>query len=487
MRLKELLRTVEYTSSTPDLDDIEIEAIACDSKAARKGCLFVAIAGTKLDGHTFVSEAVKKGALCVVIQKDIALDDSVAKIYVNDSRSALAKIASEFYGRPSEKIKCIGITGTNGKTTISYLMDSILSTAGHKIGVIGTINYRLGNKSIPATNTTPGPIELQSFLNEMVRNSIDYAVMEVSSHSLDQKRVEAIKYSVAVFTNLTGEHLDYHKTQGNYFNAKAQLFEGLCDDSYAVINLDDEWGKKLLNRSRGKILTYAVKSDSQVRALGVRMSLNGTEFTIDTPKGRTDIRTKLIGTHNVYNIAASVAAGICLGLPLDLIKVGVENLMTVPGRLEAIDCGQPFWVFVDYAHTDDALYNVLRALRPLIQKRIIVLFGCGGERDRTKRPRMGKVASKYADFVVVTSDNPRGEDPKTIAKEIEAGIETKDYSVILDREEAIKEALSKAGQGDCVILAGKGHEAYQIFKDKTVPFDDREVVRKILCLTQKKF
>lgn len=500
MKLRDLLKSIDYKSPDSDIDDIEIEGIACDSRVIKKGYLFIAIPGTKLDGHKFVSEAIERGAVAVVVEKDVALADGllrqgyeglstealakvdgIPKIYVGDAREALAKIADEFYCRPSKKIKCIGITGTNGKTTISYLIDSVLSASGHKAGIVGTINYRIGQRVIPATNTTPGPIELHNFMNEMVQNSIDYAVLEVSSHSLDQRRVEGIKFLVAIFTNLTGEHLDYHRTLDEYFNAKAKLFEGLDRDSHAVINLDDEWGIKLLKRSKGKITAYGIKSDAQFRASKIDLSLSGAKFAVDTPRGRLDVNTRLIGLHNVYNITASIAASFCLEFPLDSIKRGVENLISVPGRLEPIDCGQPFKVFVDYAHTDDALYNVLSTLKPLISKKIIIVFGCGGERDRTKRPRMGRVASRLADFVIVTSDNPRGEEPQTIAQEIVAGIETKDYLVMLNREEAIEEALSKAKEGDCVLIAGKGHETYQVLKNTTIALDDREITRKILC------
>lgn len=481
MRLKELLKSVEHRIPDSDVGDIEIEGVACDSRAVRRGHLFIAVAGTKLDGHRFVREAIERGAVAVVVEKDVSLDDGIAKICVKDTRGALAKIADEFYGTPSEKIRCVGITGTNGKTTISYLIDSIISAAGHKAGIIGTINYRIGERVIPSTNTTPGPIELRNFMNEMVRNSIDYAVMEVSSHALDQRRVEGIKFTVAVFTNLSGEHLDYHRTLGEYFNAKAKLFEGLGKDSCALVNLDDEWGRKLLGRSKGKIMTYGVKSDAQFRASEIDLSLNGAKFAVDSPRGRLDISTRLIGLHNIYNIVASIAAGVCLEFSLDSIKRGIENLVSVSGRLEPIDCGQPFRLFIDYAHTDDALYNVLCALKPMISKRIIVVFGCGGQRDRAKRPRMGSVASELADFVIVTSDNPRSEEPEAIAKEVVTGIKTKDYQVILDRQEAIKEALSKAKEGDCVLIAGKGHETHQILKNTTVAMDDREIARKILC------
>lgn len=485
MKIKELLRGIEYKSPSSFSGDIEIKGIACDSKAVNKDYLFIAVVGTKTDGHKFANEAVERGAVAVVIEREIPLDDGIAKIYVKDSRAALARIANEFYGRPAEKLRCVGITGTNGKTTISYLMDSIVSAAGHKAGLIGTINYRIGERIIPATNTTPGPIELYNFMSKMLQNSIDHLVMEVSSHSLDQRRVEGIDFAAAIFTNLTGDHLDYHKTMEEYFEAKAKLFEGLDSGSYGIINIDDEWGRKLLRRSKGRVMTYGTKQGADFLAGGIELSLNGTGFIIDTPGGRVKIDTKLIGLHNVYNITASVAAGTALGFSPEAVKRGIENVRAVPGRLEEIGCGQPFKVFVDYAHTDDALCNVLSALRPLISERIIVVFGCGGDRDKTKRPRMGKIAGKLADLVIVTSDNPRGEDPKTITDEIVAGIESANYRVIVDRMQAIGQALSAARDGDCVLIAGKGHETYQVLKNTTVAFDDREVARKILCSTQK--
>lgn len=482
MKLKELLKTVEYKSSSSFSGAAEIKGIACDSKAVSKDYLFIAVPGTKMDGHRFAREAADRGAVAVVIEKDVSLDDDIAKIYVKDSRQALARIAGEFYGRPSEKLRCIGITGTNGKTTVSYLMDSIVSASGHKAGLIGTISYRIGERVIPAVNTTPGPVELFNFMGKMAQNSIGYLVMEVSSHSLDQRRVEGIDFEAAVFTNLTGDHLDYHKTQDEYFNAKAKLFEGLGAASYGIINIDDEWGRKLLKRSKGRVMTYGMKQGADLLAGGIQLSLNGTKFTIDTPAGQIKINTKLIGLHNVYNITAAVAAGLAMGFTPEAVRRGAENVRAVPGRLESIECGQPFKVFVDYAHTDDALHNVFSALRPLIAKRIIVVFGCGGDRDRTKRPRMGKVASEAADVVIVTSDNPRSEDPQAITSEITAGIGSGNCTVILDRMQAIRQALSAAREGDCVLIAGKGHETYQVLKETTVAFDDREVARKILSL-----
>ena len=486
MKLKDLLKNVEYKaqSAFPRGLDIDIKGVSSDSKTAGKDYLFIAVSGTNFDGHKFANEAADKGAAAVVLEKDIALPDNVARIFVRDSRAAAPKIANNFFGRPIEKLACIGITGTNGKTTISYLMDSIISAAGHKAGVIGTISYRIGKRLIPATNTTPGPVDLYGFMGEMVRNSSDYLVMEVSSHALDQNRVGGIDFSAAIFTNLTGDHLDYHKTFDEYFRAKSRLFEGLKDGAYAVINIDDEWGKKLVKVSKGKVVTYGTKLVADYLASDIKLSLDGTRFTINSPKGSLAVSSKLIGLHNVYNMAAAAACGMSLGFSAGEVKRGLEDMKAVPGRLEPVDCGQSFKIFVDYAHTDDALYNVLSALKPLIGKKIIIVFGCGGDRDRTKRPRMGKVASGMADLVIVTSDNPRGEEPQAIADEIASGISKKNYKVILDRSRAIEEALSMAREGDCVLIAGKGHEAYQIFKNTTIPFDDREVAKKI-CLAQK--
>ncbi len=478
MKIKDVLRGVECLSHSSFSDDIEITGVACDSKAVKQGYLFIAVTGTNADGHKFINEALERGAVAVVAEKETTLPNEIVYVLVRDSRTALAKIAGQFYGRPSENLACVGITGTNGKTTISYLIDSIISAAGHKAGLIGTINYRTGKRVIPATNTTPGPIELCNLMNEMVRNGEDYLVMEVSSHSLDQRRVDGVVFHAAIFTNLTGDHLDYHKTLEEYFDAKAKLFEGLADNSYGVINFDDEWGKKLLKRCKGKAVTYGTRLVADFLASDIDLSLNGTKFVINAPGGKIEIKSKLIGMHNVYNITASAAAGISLGFSPDAVKRGIEKLTAVPGRLEAIDCGQPFKIFVDYAHTDDAIYNVLTALKPLIRKRVIIVFGCGGDRDRTKRPRMGRVASKLADFAIVTSDNPRSEDPQAIADEIVAGIESKNYKVILDRASAIKEALSVAREGDCVLIAGKGHEPYQFLKDAVIAFDDREIARK---------
>lgn len=486
MKLKELLRELDYKGSSvfPRGQDVDIKGISSDSKTVGRDYLFIAVSGTAFDGHKFANEAAEKGAVAIVLEKDTALPGDVAKIFVGDSRVAAPKIANDFYGRPNERLTCVGITGTNGKTTISYLMDAVISAAGHRAGLIGTISYRMGKRVIPATNTTPGPVDLYGFMSETARNSGDYLVMEVSSHALNQNRTGGIDFSAAIFTNLTGDHMDYHKTMEEYFKAKSRLFEGLKDGAYAVINIDDEWGGRLIKLSKGRVVTYGTRLVADYLASDINLSLDGTRFTVNSPKGKLAINSKLIGLYNVYNITAAAACGMSLGFSAEEVKRGLESLTAVPGRLEPVDCGQPFKIFVDYAHTDDALRNVLSALRPLISKSIIVVFGCGGDRDRTKRPRMGKVASELADFVIVTSDNPRREEPQAIADEIISGITKKNYKVILERSRAIGEALSLAKEGDCVLIAGKGHEAYQTLRSTTVAFDDREVARKI-CSTQK--
>ncbi|HPN65790.1 MAG TPA: UDP-N-acetylmuramoyl-L-alanyl-D-glutamate--2,6-diaminopimelate ligase [Candidatus Omnitrophota bacterium] len=483
MKLKDLLSDTEYKESSvfPSGNGMDIKGISCDSKGVTGGFLFIAVTGASSDGHKYINEAVDRGAVAIVMEKDVAVPDHVARIYVRSSREAAPRIANAYFGKPAGGLKCVGITGTNGKTTISYLVDSIVSAAGHKAGVIGTISYRIGNRVIPATNTTPGPVELFGFMGEMAKSGSDYLVMEVSSHALDQNRTGGVSFDAAVFTNLTGDHLDYHKTMEEYFKAKSRLFSGLRDDAHAVINIDDEWGRRLIKASGGKALTYGTKLVADFLATDIALTLDGTRFTVNHPGGRFGVDSRLIGMHNVYNMTAAAACCIGLGLPADRVKRGIGALGAVPGRLEPVECGQPFKVFVDYAHTDDALSNVLSALKPLIKKKVIVVFGCGGDRDKTKRPRMGKAASEMADFVYVTSDNPRSEEPEAIAAMITAGIKGGNYKVILDRTQAIKEALDGADDGDCVLIAGKGHEAYQVLKNTTISYDDREVARKILA------
>jgi UDP-N-acetylmuramoyl-L-alanyl-D-glutamate--2,6-diaminopimelate ligase len=458
----------------------QVNKVSCNSKNISSGDLFVAVRGASCDGHQFIDEAIKRGARIIVTEQDEYRPDRAVFIKVPDSRRALNELAAGFYGNPAQKIKVVGITGTNGKTTVAYLLEKILNAAGFEAGIIGTINYKIKDRLIPATNTTPGPLELQSYLAQMVDEKIKFCVMEVSSHSLDQERTGGIDFQGAVFTNLASDHLDYHLTVENYFAAKAKLFENLKNDAFAAINLDDPFGLKLTKLTPAKVISYAIDSQADLTAKNISLDLRGTGFLLAAPEAQIDIQTRLLGRHNVYNILAAAGMGLGLGIDLKTIKKGVESLELVPGRLENVDCGQPFKVLVDFAHTEDALKNVLSTLKGISGSRLLLLFGCGGNRDKTKREKMGRVADGLADFSVITSDNPRNEDPRQIAEEIVKGFHSQKYKVVLDRLEAIKEIVALAKKDDIVVIAGKGHEAYQIFKDRTVPFDDRIEVKKIL-------
>jgi len=486
MKLKEILKGVDIIYDSP-FRDTDIAGITNNSKQAKDKFLFVAIAGTKFDGRDFIEEAINRGARTIIyasghLDEHILRKKGITFIRARDIYRSVAVIADNFYHHPSSRVKVVGITGTNGKTTTTYLIENILKKAGFKSGVIGTINYRFGQRLIPATNTTPGPIQLQELLHNMEMEGVNYAVMEVSSHGLEQRRVEGIDFRVGVFTNVTMDHLDYHKTFENYFHAKSMLFKGLSSSSWAIINIDDSYGKQLLLHTEAKTITYAIDNTADVEARDISGEIDGSRFTVVAPYGRFETNTPLIGRHNIYNILAAVSYGVSQNIALDLIRQGIEELSFVPGRLERIDVGQPFKVFVDYAHTDDALKNVLLSLRPLCRGKIIVVFGCGGDRYRDKRPLMGKIASDLADYVVLTTDNPRSEEPEAIIKDIEEGFpkEFANYRVILDRYAAIKEAICLAEDDDVVIIAGKGHETYQIFKNTTMPFDDRIVAKEVL-------
>ena len=442
----------------------------------------MAIKGVECDGHSFVAEAIANGAKAVVLEQDLPVKKGVTKVLVKDSRVASSRLAARFYGCPSSKIKTVGVTGTNGKTTAAYLVNEILSRADQRCGVIGTVCYKIKDKVAPAKTTTPGPIELQQLLHEMVVVGCDYAIIEVSSHSLDQHRVDEVSFDVAVFTNLTQEHLDYHGTMDRYFDAKAKLFDSLGSDALAVLNSDDPYSAKLTRRTGSKVMTYGMDNACDVKAKVGSSSLEATEFVIQAFGAEVGLTTKLIGRHNLYNVLAATCVGLSCGIRLDQVAQALEGFEGAPGRLERIRCGQPFEIFVDYAHTDNAIACVLSTLRALAEKRIISVFGCGGDRDRSKRPLMGKVAQRYSDYVILTSDNPRGEDPMEIVRQIESGMDggRKNYKVILDRYRAIQEALQIAEPQDVVVICGKGHEQFQILRDKRVPFDDRQAVRKIL-------
>ncbi|TRZ96397.1 UDP-N-acetylmuramoyl-L-alanyl-D-glutamate--2,6-diaminopimelate ligase [bacterium] len=494
MKLKKLIQAIDNYQIYPELNDYEVKGISCDSREVKNNFLFVAIKGNSGDGHTFIEEAIAKGARAVVLQSGqeeiFRIIDRTAKsgqkisfIAVQNTRAALAKLASQFYEHPASKIKVIGITGTNGKTTVSYLVEALLKDAGKEPAVLGTINYRFKDEVIPAKNTTPGPLQLQELLDRICCCGANYLVMEVSSHALDQGRVEGIKFASAIFTNLTQDHLDYHLTMENYFQAKSRLFRNLTPDSCCIINNDDVYGRRLSGLVSARKITYAIEGVADLVASDIESSLLKTDFLLEMEGKKINFSTKLIGRHNIYNILASVAWAVSEGLDISSVKSTVEKFVPAPGRLESIAAKEDFLVFVDYAHTPDALDNAIKTLRQLTKKKVIVVFGCGGERDRTKRPKMGKVVSELADYAIITNDNPRSESPQQIIADIQKGINKGNYCVVFDRLEAIKKSLSLANPEDVILIAGKGHENYQVLKDGTVYFDDREAVRK--CLKSK--
>jgi UDP-N-acetylmuramoyl-L-alanyl-D-glutamate--2,6-diaminopimelate ligase len=485
VRLAKLLRGIDAGDSGRH-GDLEILEIAYDSRRVKQGDLFVAIRGEKTDGNNFAADAIARGAIAVFSEQSPpdAIPAGFAWVRVADARKALAISAANYYGRPAEVLKLIGVTGTNGKTTTAYLVDSVLRAAGCEVGLLGTITYRLVRASRPAPNTTPESLDLQNHLAEIVRSGGTHAVLEASSHALAMDRLWGCPFAVAIFTNLTRDHLDYHKTMEEYFASKRRLFAGTGAPApiSGVINRDDEYGRRLFGMA-SRTLTYGLDPGADVTTRKPTLSLSGIEFTAETPAGKIEIRSNLVGRPNVYNILAAVAAGVTLGLSREVIAAGIAQLSAVPGRFERVNAGQPFLVIVDYAHTDDALRNLLATARDLkLDGRIITLFGCGGDRDRTKRPLMGEAAGRASDIVVLTSDNPRSEDPLLIINDAIVGLQRTKAKLLVeaDREKAIEVALDEARAGDIVLLAGKGHETYQVLRDRSIDFDDREVARRIL-------
>ncbi|MDD5594815.1 MAG: UDP-N-acetylmuramoyl-L-alanyl-D-glutamate--2,6-diaminopimelate ligase [Candidatus Omnitrophica bacterium] len=483
MKIKSLIKSLDILRPLKIKEDFEVKGIACNSKGIKPGYLFVAIKGNKDDGNKFIEEAIKNGANCIVAQVPGAgcqVSEKTCFIEVKDARKALAKLAAQFYGHPSGKMKVIGITGTNGKTTVTYLLEAILKANQIHPAVIGTINYRFKNKIIPAKNTTPGPLELQLLFYEMGQEGVEYAIMEVSSHALAQERTAGIKFQSAIFTNLTQDHLDYHLTMEEYFSAKSRLFKDCSPSAIKIINNDDAFGRRIKEEVSEKIITYGIENKSDYMAQDLKLGIKESEFTLSGPQMKEKIKTKLIGRHNVLNILAAVSWANQEGIDPQVIRNAIERFPGVPGRLERVDSRKDYAIYVDYAHTDDALKNVILSLKQISSQKLIVVFGCGGERDKGKRPKMGKVVTELADYAIITSDNPRSEDPDGIIKDIVRGIHKDNYCIIPGRKEAIKKALSIAAPGDIVLIAGKGHENYQIFKDQTIHFDDREVVTECL-------
>lgn len=484
MKLRQLINSIGYYKSGSFPQDFEVKGLSCNSNKVSTGYIFVAIKGVNEDGHNFIAQAIKNGARVVILEETQAKKyksrSGISFICVKDTRKTLAKLAAEFYAHPSEKMKVIGVTGTNGKTTITYLLEAILKKSGFYPAVIGTINYRFKDRIFISKNTTPGPVELQSLLADMAVEGIDYAIMEVSSHALDQERTDGVNFSSAIFTNLTQDHLDYHKNLTKYFQAKAKLFQKLTLDSFAIVNNDDAYARKLKKLTSAQIFTYGINRKADVVAKEIKFYISHTRFRLIASEKEIDFISPLIGAHNVYNILAASAWSLKEGLNLAVIRSAIAQFATVPGRLERISFKGNFYVFVDYAHTEDALRNVVRTLRHLTSRRIIVIFGCGGDRDKTKRPKMGRAVTQLADYAIITNDNPRREDPAEIIAGIKKGIDKENYAVVFDRRQAIRRAISLAKRGDIVLIAGKGHENCQILKDKVVPFDDRQVARECL-------
>ncbi|MBV9462784.1 MAG: UDP-N-acetylmuramoyl-L-alanyl-D-glutamate--2,6-diaminopimelate ligase [Verrucomicrobiae bacterium] len=486
MILKQLLASVPVASSHGSLQT-EVTGIQYDSRRVTPGQVFVALRGERTDGHQFVEQAIHQGAAAVVVEKQGFTSSRVTSVQVTDTVEALAKLSAAFYEHPTQALKMIGVTGTNGKTTTTFMIKSLLENHDLPSGLIGTIRYELGERQIPADRTTPQSSDLQQMFAQMRRCGCKAAVMEVSSHSLSQKRVAGIDFDVAVFTNLTQDHLDYHKTMDAYFEAKAILFAGLGQgrktEASAVINADDSYAARFKKSVPAGIrtLTYGIESDADFKASDLKLTLSGADFALEAEGAKWPVHLPLCGRYNVSNALAAIAAARALGLPLKSLATCLKDVPQVPGRMEAVRAGQPFHVFVDYAHTDDALRNVASTLKEIGEGRLLLVFGCGGNRDEGKRPKMGRVASELADYSIITSDNPRREDPAAIARAIEQGFaESSKREVILDRQKAIARALELARPGDCVLIAGKGHETYQEFEDTRVPFDDRDCAAAIL-------
>lgn len=473
MKLSEIL-----TNTPKSLENIELLNVTDDSRKVIKGSVFVCVKGPVSDGHDYALKAIGAGASAVVCERDLGLEN---QIIVSDTHKALAELSEAAYGFPLKKLKVIGVTGTNGKTSVCTMIREILEHCGYKTGVIGTVANIIGDEVLPAKNTTPGTVELRELFSKMVEVGCEYAVMEVSSHALDQRRVEGITFEAGVFTNLTQDHLDYHLTMENYFEAKKKLFS---ISKTAIVNIDDEYGSMLVNSLSENVATYSIKNDNATfTAKNIRYKADGVNYEMVGFGIIGRVKLKIAGAFSVYN---SLAAGVCakeLGLPINEITTALSNVKGVKGRAEVVPTGKDFTVIIDYAHTPDGLQNILRTFKDVPKNRLVVLFGCGGDRDTTKRPQMGAIAARLADFVIVTSDNPRTEKPEDIIKDITAGMKSiaTHYKVIENRIQAIKFAIANAKSGDIIVLAGKGHETYQIVGKDTLHLDEREIVKEALA------
>ncbi|MBM7540475.1 UDP-N-acetylmuramoyl-L-alanyl-D-glutamate--2,6-diaminopimelate ligase [Amphibacillus cookii] len=484
-KLKAIIDDLPFPYRGSHLTNRDIKDIKIDSRAVQADDLFVCISGYTVDGHDFVKQAVDKGAVAIIAEKTLAID-TVPVIYVKDTKRVLSYLASYFYDHPSNDVHLIGITGTNGKTSVSYLLDEIFTLAKQKTAVIGTIQMKIADTIYPIANTTPEPSYLQKSFKQMVDTNIDHCMMEVSSHALELGRVNGCDFDLAIFTNLSQDHLDFHETMDDYLKAKLRLFYQLGNryqqsrPKYAVINGDDRYANDFAHASSQPVITYGLTDMCDIYADQIQFSANGTIFNLHTLEGTVEIKTDLIGKFNVYNMLAAASAAQLSGVTLATIKQGLEQSKGVRGRFETVKGDHPFGIIIDYAHTPDSLENVLATIQSFAQAKIYLVIGCGGDRDRTKRPLMAAIGEKYADFTILTSDNPRSEDPLEIIEDMREGMESNRYKIEIDRKQAIKHAVSLAAPNDIILIAGKGHETYQIIGDQTIHFDDYQVALQAL-------
>jgi UDP-N-acetylmuramoyl-L-alanyl-D-glutamate--2,6-diaminopimelate ligase len=479
MLLKDLLKGMEILNYKGTLD-IEVTGIAYDSRKAKKGTLFVCIEGNKADGHEFISDCIENGAKTFLVQKDVDVPEGISVVKVKDTRFGLAHVSDLFYGHPSGRTLLIGVTGTKGKTTTTYMIKAILESAKQKVGLIGTVEKLIGDEVLYAPRTTPESLDLQSMFAEMIDKNVDSIVMEVSSQGLALHRVSGCEYSIGVFTNLSRDHIGpgEHENMEDYLNAKIKLF-GMC--KIGLVNADSQYAEQVMSKAKCKIYTYGIDKTADIKAEDVIKHSDSVEFKVVTPWGRSEIKVKIPGKFSIYNALAAIGTCGLAGIELEVIKEGLQNV-SVPGRVEVVETGKDFTIIIDYAHTPDSLENVLTTIKAYAKGRVISLFGCGGDRDRAKRPMMGEISGRIADFTIITSDNPRTEEPSKIVNQIELGMKAGNgaYITIVDRREAIEYAIAHAKPNDIIILAGKGHETYQEFANKTIHFDEREVVKEIL-------
>lgn len=488
--LKDIISTLDVQQVQGN-QNVSIQDITADSRAVKPNSLFIALDGATVDGHNYIDKAVDAGAVAVIVSKPVTVPADVCVITVDDTRQAMMVCVPYFFDYPANRMRMVGVTGTNGKTTTTHMIRHILKAQGFKVGVIGTVHIMIGDTSYPIHNTTPDVVDLQHILHQMVQENVEYCVMEVSSHALALGRVSGVEFDTAVFTNLTQDHLDFHKTFENYLAAKCKLFEQVSapnqvkDNKGAVINIDDSYGYRVMEKTTAPTITYSTLGKGTLNASDVHMSTKNSQYTVNYKGESYPVSMNTTGLFNVYNTLAAIGACLQEGISMEAIDTALKTFSSVPGRFELIEEGQDFAVVVDYAHTPDGLQNILETAKVIKENRIIIVFGCGGDRDATKRPIMGRIAAEYGDKIYVTSDNPRTEDPVQIVKDVEVGVkealrEGTSYEVIVDRREAINHAIHDAKAGDIVIIAGKGHENYQILKNETIHFDDREEARKAL-------